>query len=177
MTRLILLTGPRDMGKTTACLRITRLANRAHLRLGGIISPGTRGDDGLKSAIDAVDLHTGTTKRLATATSETATVGRFRFDPHATTWALTTMLRALDSPLDAVIIDEIGPLELIQGRGYAAVLPRLPVARARAVVVLVRSASLGALRRRLTGTPCRIIRLSEANRDAVPRLILQAVLG
>jgi len=177
MTRLILLTGPRDMGKTTACLRFAQIAERARLCVGGILAPGTRGNDGLKSCIDVVDVASGQRERLATAAPKAlGTIGRFRLDNHAVQWSLTIMLDALRRPFDAVIIDEIGPLELAHGDGYAKVLPRLAVAKARAVIVLVRESCLGALRRRLAGVPCRVLRLDAMNRDVIPRRLLRAVL-
>ncbi len=64
MGEIILLTGELQSGKTNLCLDIYQLAQEARIRVGGVISPAVfEGDK--KTAIDVLDLISGTRKRLA----------------------------------------------------------------------------------------------------------------
>ena len=58
------------------------------------------------------------------------TVGRYRFEPTALEWATQRVLQALAAPIDAVLIDEIGPLELVKQAGLAPALEALLTALA-----------------------------------------------
>jgi len=64
MGEIFLLSGEFQTGKTNLCLDIYQLAQEARIRVGGVISPAVfEGDK--KTAIDVLDLKSGTRKRLA----------------------------------------------------------------------------------------------------------------
>lgn len=172
---LLLLTAARGAGKTTAACRAVRLAAQTGLRVGGILAPPRCDAAGARLGIDAVDLASGQRRSLADLEPDPAraTVGRYRFDPAALAWSTTTMLAALSQPLDLVVIDEIGRLELRQGGGYAPVLRALPTAAAANVLILVRDAFLEELAPHLTGFPQTAVRLTPETRDAVPEEIMR----
>ena len=177
--RIVVLSAERGAGKTTACLRLVDLAREAGLAVGGIAAPARYDTGGAKTGIDVIDVAGGERRALAEIEPDPtrATVGEYRFHPEAEAWALGILLTSLDRPLDLVIVDEIGPLELFQGRGYAPVLERLSSARCRSAVIPVRAPLAEALADRLRALAPVTIPLTLANRDDVPAQLLQKITG
>jgi nucleoside-triphosphatase THEP1 len=177
--RIILLSAERGAGKTTACLRLVDLARGAGLAAGGIVAPARYDADGTKVGIDVVDVFGGARRALAEIEPDPtrATVGQYRLHPEAEAWALGVLLATLDRRLDLAILDEIGPLELLQGRGYAPVLERLPAARCRSAVILVRASLAETLADRLRALSLVTVCLTPANRDQVPATLLGKIAG
>ncbi len=140
MTReIIVLTGDRGIGKTTTCLQLAQRAQADGFDCAGIVSLG-RFTDGDKLGIDLLDLRTQTRCSLAEADDRPAPLrtGRYRFD-------VAAMQRGLDwleaaCPCDLLIIDELGPLELERGEGWANALGILRTGHFRLAVVVVRPA-------------------------------------
>jgi nucleoside-triphosphatase THEP1 len=180
MPSVLLLTGRKGIGKTTACLGFWSLSRDRGLHVGGIVCPATYDGAGLKTGIDALDALTGERCPLAVvaATDQPGErVGRYRFDPAVMAWALARVLAALQAPLDAAIIDEIGPLELDRGGGFALALARLTQARSRQIILVVRPALVARLESLLAHLEPQRRTLSIANRDDVPDDLLQVVAG
>ncbi|MBN1401746.1 MAG: hypothetical protein JXA74_12960 [Anaerolineae bacterium] len=175
-SNLVLLTGPRETGKTTACVRFCERARELGLRVGGILCPATYGAFGVKTGFEALDPASGERRRLATVTASSAAgqrVGPYYFDAAVMAWALKRVLWALAEPLDAAILDEIGPLELNQGAGFAPALDRLSDARPRLVILIVRPALLGRLQALLAAHDPQLVALERAYRDNVPDQLLR----
>ncbi len=185
--RAILLAGEIGSGKTTACQRLVELARCRGLVVAGVLSPPElRGDE--RVGIWAKDLATGARRRLSVVEpgASRRTVGPYRFDPETVTWANGLLLHALTMPGALVIVDEIGPLELEQGAGFAPALDALAVARCRAVVLVVRQRLIQRLVTRLEQDlagfrkPVRslvfraptIVALDDTTREALPARIL-----
>ena len=177
MPHLVLLTAARGAGKSTACQRFVELAQDAGMQIGGILAPPRHDDRGRKAGIDAVDVTSGERRHLAVVEPDIArqTVGRYRFHQEVMDWALECVMRALDAPIDVVIIDEIGPLELVQRGGFAPALEGLPSAKARGAVLVVRAELLANLREHVEGLEPEIVALSASNRDQMPCCLLKAV--
>jgi nucleoside-triphosphatase THEP1 len=133
---LTVLTGPSGAGKTSACLRLAGFAANLHLRVAGIVSPAVF-DDGIKTAIDCCDLKSGQRRRLATRNGSPAPgeLG-YAFSASALAWADAALAHA--TPCDLLLVDELGPLELVQGRGMASALGVLRSDGYRQAVVVVR---------------------------------------
>lgn len=177
--KIILLSAERGAGKTTACLRLVELARGAGRAAGGIVAPARYDAAGTKVGIDVVDVSRCERRSLAVVERDAvrATVGQYRFDPAVETWALEVLLAAVDRPLDVAIIDEIGPLELFQGKGYAPVLERLPCARCHSAVILVRPSLAETLAAHLATLAPTTVTLTLANRDEVPTTLLREIGG
>jgi len=170
MTRIILLTGPKRKGKTTACQRFVEKGHQADIQMGGILTPARYDQAGVKKVIDVIDVATGHQRVLANIASnpEQATVGEYRFRSKTTHWALERVLSALAAPLDVVIIDEIGPLELEQKRGFAPALERLPTSPAQIVILIARRSLACQVQGKLAELQPKIVRLCKTNRNQIP---------
>lgn len=154
----ILISGERGAGKTTALLRVRAAALGAGLSAGGFLSVARfAGDE--KVGIDVLDAATGALHPLAEVGEGGALrTGVYRFHPAGIAAGLRFAQDGQGA--DVFFADELGPLELERGEGWADVLP-LIAARAFGVgFVVVRPSLLTVMRARLSlpdGTPIAII--------------------
>ncbi len=112
----------------------------------GVLSPA-RFERGVKVGIDVLDLRSGELRRLAhlrtmeTASDVTGVVTqRWRFDAAALAWANQVLATA--TPCDLLVVDELGPLELEQERGWTAALATIDTRAFDMALVVVRKSLL-----------------------------------
>lgn len=135
---LTLLTGPRGCGKTTECLSLLEQARIAGLDVAGLISPAVfEGEQ--KVGIEVLDIRTGCSRRLARVNGGASSPGLstpgWIFDEAVMGWGNAVLQAA--TPCDWLIIDELGPLEWEQSRGWLAGLAAADSgAYGRAVIVV-----------------------------------------
>ncbi len=188
---LLLLTGARGVGKSTVCARTVELARDQGLVCGGIIT--LRGDAGTNAPMATgdtryvLDIRTGVRRLLTlpvTAPSSTSVLqGRFRFDADTLAWGRNVLLEAAFASLDLLVVDELGPLEVERGQGWAAVIKALPHTQARMVLVVVRPELVDRLLARLPervwspwagGWP--VVWITQENREWIPAMLVAALL-
>ena len=123
-SRAVLLTGRRGVGKTTVCQAVAELARRRGYRPGGVITPALYNSHGVKVGFEAVDVGSGQRWPLALTERELGgpRIGPYSFDPDGLSRALGVLMRAATPGCDLLMVDEIGPLELEQGKGFAPIL-------------------------------------------------------
>jgi nucleoside-triphosphatase THEP1 len=140
--RIAILTGERGSGKTTTCLDLLARARRLGLDCAGLVSPG-RLENGLRVGQDVADIRTGERRRFSFEDGAPAewTTGSHRFERRVAAWAS----RRLDSacPCDLLVVDEIGPLELRDGRGWPNAIHVLKWGDYGLGVVVVRPSLVG----------------------------------
>jgi iron complex transport system ATP-binding protein len=140
--QLFLVTGLSGMGKTTWCGQLIGLARARGLRVAGIWSPAVV-ENGRKTGIDMVDLHTNERRRLANlrGKEETAVATiQWAFDPTVITWGNQVLSNL--PPADLIVIDELGPLEFVRGEGLLAGLQVLDAGAYGVAVVVIRPSLL-----------------------------------
>ncbi len=137
--QILLVTGLSGAGKTTWCAKLAGLAADEGLLVKGILSPGIY-QGGRKVAIHARDIESRQEYPLATL-REKANTGlatpRWQFKPETVSW-INGLLRET-GPCDLLIIDELGPLELLRGKGLTAGLEVVDKEQYRLACVVVRS--------------------------------------
>ena len=148
--RIVLVTGGINAGKTTFCQYTVRVARQEGRYVAGLLSLGIW-MDGQKVGVELENLTSG--RRLPFAhcreTFSGPTFGRFSFS-QSTIDEANRYLRALRAlSLDLLVIDEIGPLECMQGEGLQAVWPLLAAQSYRTAIVAVRPRLVPVLRDRL----------------------------
>jgi nucleoside-triphosphatase THEP1 len=163
---IILVSGWRQVGKTTLLLSLRERALDAGQRVGGFLSVA-RFEDGAKTGIDLMDAAFGDVIPLAAYGGDgPVRTGHYSFFPAALAAGLR-YARA-GQAADVFLVDELGPLELVRGDGWAGVIP---LVRARAFgvgLVVVRPELVEVARARLGLPPdSALVMVTEANRAAV----------
>ncbi|MDY6914214.1 MAG: nucleoside-triphosphatase [Planctomycetota bacterium] len=143
--KLILWTGPKHSGKTTAVLKLVSKARSAGFSVAGLVAPAVYHGRRL-TGFDVVDIHTKkrtTLSRLGghgpqiigefALTAEGLALGRKALGPAAGT-------------ADMVIVDEFGPLELAGG-GWREAVDELLRSTGGLGLLVVRDGSVDAVRR------------------------------
>jgi len=140
--KLVLLTGPKHSGKTTALLALADRARGAGHAVAGLAAPAVREGNAI-IGYDALDLATGRRAPLLQAAGDRAPdVGRFVFVPRGREMAAAALKAAEGAALAAV--DEFGLLER-SGGGWRAAAEQLIVTSAGVVVLVVRRELLDAV--------------------------------
>ncbi len=98
-----------------------RLARELDVDCAGVVCPA-RFNGGSKAGIDLLDVRSGERWPLAKVDGRPAELrtSRYRFDAEVMAWGGAILAAAC--PCDALIVDELGPLELEQGRGWVGAL-------------------------------------------------------
>lgn len=171
---VLLLTGGHQAGKTAVCRRFARLAVGRGWRVAGVVSPALF-KDGLKTGIQVTDLRSGATRFLAAVNRKPKPdqLG-YLFDEDVIAWANAAI--AASSHCDLLIVDELGPLELEQGRGFTSAFEVLRRRDYRLAVVVVRPGLVNAFESRIglpfttriiEGVPYEVADLSDDSGDWV----------
>ena len=170
---IALLSGEIGAGKTTVCQRVVNLARSRGYACGGLLTPALI-EDGRKVGIVGVDLGSGGRRVMARTDRDLGgpCVGCYHFTADAFAWANAVIASAVEAGCDLLVVDEIGPLELVQGGGLAPALDVLGAAP-RALIV-VRISLVDALRGRLE-MGRRASFDSAALRSGCPRSIISKV--
>jgi len=132
------------------CRHLVDLARIAGWQVRGILCPAVFAN-GQKVAIEAEALPSGSrrqlaTRRLAGQPQTGPATRRWQFDPEVVAWGNRILQQA--PPCDLLVIDELGPLELERGEGWAAGLTALEGGDYRGAVVVIRPELLAAARHR-----------------------------
>jgi nucleoside-triphosphatase len=136
-SKIIVVTGPFACGKTALCLRLAEEARAGRLVVCGILSL-PRLVDGVKVGIDLLDVGSGARCSLAEAHAQTngPRTASWRFHSGTLAWGSDILRHA--TPCDLLLIDELGPLELVRGEGWSEAIEMLRSGGYRWAVVVVR---------------------------------------
>jgi nucleoside-triphosphatase len=145
---LVLVTGESGSGKTTWCLELIDQARQGGIGVSGVVSPLVF-DAGHKVGIDLMDVSTGERRRLAMfqqdarqkpANDPGISTLNWTFDPAIFTWGNQILNRLGASQL--LVLDELGPLELLENKGLTAGLKCIDDRRHQTACVVIRPALL-----------------------------------
>lgn len=172
MKELILLTGTMGVGKSTVGLRLAALWRERGGVPAGLLTRTAGGERYLR------DVATGAERLLAAEGEALAGPrwGRFSFSQEALDWGNEAVRQAVNGPTDLVLLDEVGPLELVEGAGLLPAL-HLLLRSAQAGLVVVRPALLDPLRALVGGRPVRVYEVTLENRDGLAEQISNEMAG
>lgn len=119
--RLLLITGSPGVGKTTLLLKVAEALKAKGINVGGMISRDVR-TSGSRVGFEVTDLSSGNKGWLASVHQERGPqVGKYRVDiDDLNDVGVKAILDACEK-LDAVVVDEIGPMELFSEKFREAV--------------------------------------------------------
>jgi nucleoside-triphosphatase THEP1 len=172
---ILLLSGEIGVGKTSVCQRVVALAQAQGHHPAGVLTPPLYDEGGAKVGFEALDVDSGRRWLLAHTKRDLGgpRIGPYTFDGRALQRAIDLLRNAISSGSDLFIIDEIGPLELVQGSGFAPVLDQLPLHGPGHTLLVVRPALLQELRRRLCSAVTTVFTVTRDNRDNLPHRIMR----
>jgi nucleoside-triphosphatase THEP1 len=164
-----LLTGERGIGKTTFCLKLARTS----ASFSGIVSPAVLDPEGRRIGFQALSLESGESWELARSDRELdgPRFGRFSFSRAGIERSIGSLREGLSRAGKTLIIDEIGPLELVKGMGLAPVLPLL--ASAGNLLVVVRRELLHEVSALIPRHERKVFTITEESRDELLQSILE----
>lgn len=145
---LILVTGEHGSGKTTWCLELAREARSAGMEPAGLVSPAVF-EQGVKTGIDLIQIATGERRHLAAIRRHAPSDSGVRpdsprrhwsFDPETLAWG-NQVMKALQ-PGKLLILDELGPLELLENSGFTAGIEQIQRRNFALTCVVVRPSLL-----------------------------------
>ena len=119
-SKLYIISGERKVGKTTFCRKIIETAKAAGWQVSGVLSPAIF-CQGEKIGINLLDLKTGVQQQLARARrldEDTSFSLNWVFDKDQLKRGNEILKNT--APCDLLVIDELGPLELLHGQGWQA---------------------------------------------------------
>jgi nucleoside-triphosphatase THEP1 len=134
---VLVLTGTTGSGKSTCCRTLAQAARAAGLRVHGLTTTVEVADGGAERWVE--DLNGGERRLLGRPTSPEAIAAgspRWQLSDAALAWS-DVILRAA-CPTDLLIIDEVGPVELLHRRGVLAGVEHAMTGPYRLAVVVVR---------------------------------------
>ena len=185
----VLLTGERQVGKTTVCRQVAELARGLGYGPAGVLTPVILDKDGFPVARHALMVSDGEQRLLAQANSDLEKrnpklskvapprTGRYSFDAGVFSWVIARLQGAISQGCDLLIVDEIGPLELEQGRGLAPLLSDLSTEKLPPLLLVVRPELTEQLQRRLPDIPFHTFTVTQENRQALPNAIVKELFA
>jgi nucleoside-triphosphatase THEP1 len=168
--RIVVISGERGCGKTTLCRRVVELARARGLTVGGVLTH-PRFVGGRKVGLVVEDLQSGSRCPLAEREDSTdgPSTGRWHF--HAAGLDLGAQALAWAAPCELLIVDELGPLELERGEGWAVAMGTLAAGCYRLALVVVRPRLLPEFRRQLGLEPAILLARAEECEALAARIL------
>jgi len=166
----VLLTGPVNSGKTTACDKLREIARANRWKVGGVTIEKELDENGKVETLILKDLMAGNRVEVGrpAVEGEELPEGWFKFHKwifHREAFIWGNMLLSRPAPMDLIIIDEVGPLEM-EGTGFA---PAVWGVRAPRMLYVARSGMAKHLQPNLARGNFSLVELTEENRDDIPK--------
>lgn len=172
----VLVTGRPGIGKTTAVLRAVEELKRAGVRVGGFVSREER-RGGARTGFIIVDLETGEEAYLARAGEGAPRIGKYVvLVSELERVGVSAVARAIELA-QVVVIDEIGPMELLSQRFREVVLKAFNSPKPVIATIHVRAHETPFGRSVLSRSDIVLIKIDESNRSRVPHEIAHLVLA
>lgn len=182
--KVVLLTGLPGAGKTLGCQRLVEAARHQGLRVHGLITESRRLSSG-RIVQTVLNLRTGERRRLAeyVGTDEGEPIGRgvagrfsWTFVGDSVRWGRHELDRCLTGSKDLLVIDQLGPLELLAGSGWVNAVRVLQEGHYGLAVVVVNPLVVEQLKERLTGVDVQEIETGESAPEDLQEQLLRLAL-
>ncbi len=119
-----LVTGERGAGKTRWCEGAIASARAAGHSVRGLLSPGLF-VAGKKAGILVRDIHSSAERHLASPHVPSGADAKRLWDFHDEAMAWANERLRMAGPCHTLLVDEVGPMELVENRGWTALWPVL----------------------------------------------------
>ena len=174
--KLIILTGQTGIGKSSICRRVCTLASEKGYRISGILSPPLYDDSGLKVGFLAEKIPDGEKWELARNDNNPSVKGpvwgQYTFSEKGFKKAAKVLKEALTGNYDIIVIDEVGPLELLRGEGFRPFIDLLVKENQTDLLIVVRPTLIKEIQEVLKRNDIILFHADIKNRDTLPSLIV-----
>jgi nucleoside-triphosphatase THEP1 len=169
--RTLLLTGGRQVGKSTALHAAVARLRCEHVEVSGLLTERTGAHD-----LQVTELHTGSHYPLTDPFRDVAGSPTRQFTMNED--ALRRSAQALEAsfPTQVFVLDELGPLELVHHQGWVVAFELLSHGAYELAIIVVRPELLGTAIIALPGTSFTVLHVTSDNRDALPERLAGAIL-
>jgi nucleoside-triphosphatase len=179
LTAIWLITGSPGIGKSTAVSKVLMRLKSAGVIVGGCTTSEKR-SGGTRTGFEIRDLSSGRTGELASAASKIGPrVGRYRVNLEDLAKVGGAGLEAASSSSELIVVDEVGPMELVSPEFRKGV--RLCIDSGRPLLAVVHERLEDDLLKELREKAAAIFTLTVENRDEavdeLARALLEAVGG
>ena len=175
---VLILTGKIGTGKTTACRKAVKKAVEKGLKAGGILTPPIY-EDGKKTGFYAEDLSTGERWVLGSKDTDPGAAGTvfgmYRFLISGFARAYGVLKTAMADRCGLIVLDEIGPLEVVHKKGFWRILEPLFDHKDAYLLLVVRPSLIEDVKRMLGDRKITVFTLDRENRDDLPGKIASAL--
>lgn len=137
-SRIMIITGDIQIGKTTLCREVRQLAKQRGIDTAGLLSPAVF-KGGRKVGIDVLNVQTGEKRRLAELRGEKSReleTRRWSFIQEAVDWGNKILQNSV--PCSLLIVDELGPIELEEQQGWVQGVKAVDSREYQACLVVIR---------------------------------------
>jgi nucleoside-triphosphatase THEP1 len=182
--KVVFLTGLPGAGKTQGCQRLVEAARHKGLRVAGLITEARQLSSG-RIVQTVLNLRTGERRRLAeyVGTDEGEPIGRgvagrfsWTFVGDSVRWGRHELDRCLTGSKDLLVIDQLGPLELLAGSGWVNAVRVLQEGDYGLAVVVVNPLVVDQLKERLAGVDVREFETGEGAPEDLQERLLRLAL-
>lgn len=168
---VLILTGDIGIGKTTACRKAVRITVDRGLSVGGILTPPVF-DDEKKTGFFAEDLRTGDRWILGTRNLGSGikgpVYGIYRFSIDGFRKAYSALKTAVVDRCDLLVLDEIGPLEIVHKKGFFRILGPLFDVEDTCLLLVVRPSLIEDVKKMLGDRTTEVFTADLETRDSLP---------
>ncbi len=171
MGKIVLVTGGRQVGKSSLCRRVA-----AELRGQGVQVTGLITQRVATHALMVTELETGVSYALTRPLdAEGLALPNFTLDPQAMERAAAALRRSF--PTQLFVLDEVGPLEMMEGKGWGEVFDLLRRERYDVAMLVVRPELLYAAITCLPNALYTVVRVSIVERERLPQAVIRWIRG
>lgn len=160
--KIVLLTGERQIGKSSLCFCLEEQLRQTGIAISGIITRRVGPHELEVKEVRTQASYALTAPQQATVKSD-LTLPHFQMDPHA--MARSAAAIADSFPTEIFILDELGPLELSRRAGWYRVLYLLKRERYHLAFIVVRPELLVAAMWQLPQVSYTVITITKENRE------------
>ena len=168
----MLITGERQVGKTTALKQALTIIREAGLSVSGLLTQRTGPHD-----LEVRELRTESVYKLTDPFDALSARPLCQFKMNAAAMARSARALAGSFPTQVFVLDEMGPLELEHRQGWVDALALLARESYVFAVVVVRPSLVGQAVVELPATVYSVVHVTFHNREGVPVLIADEVIA
>lgn len=172
--KLVLLTGPPGVGKTTVVSRVVRMLRERGVSVGGIISKEVR-SYGRRVGFDMIDVATGERETLASLKGQGIRMGKYRVNLKGLAEFASKRLEEAMESFDVVVCDEIGPMELLSPEFRRAALKLREAGKPALIVVHYRMKD-PVIKGIKEDPKAELVEVTYGNRDELPERVFNSIM-